>query len=142
MIPAAPGARFAATGRISADIINCNREFCNQVRSIEYNVTDVEFWYIGIFSEAAVPVTFAFWFNSTCIPDCQTDNHGQCSPDGSGRCICEIDYEGINCGKSKGLGPQYIVLIIIASLVVASAIIGFVAWAYMRRKRADYEIVS
>jgi len=43
---------------------------------------------------------------------------------------------------SKGLGPQYIVLIIIASLVVASAIIGFVAWAYMRRKRADYEIVS
>jgi len=131
---------FMLTDRYSADILNCNRQFCNVVRSIAYNVSSDEEWFVGIYSMANVPVTFGFWFNTSCVPNCETDNHGQC--DESGRCECEIDFEGIDCSISKGLGPQYIVLIIIASLVVASAIIGFVAWAYMRRKRADYEIVS
>jgi len=131
----------ALVGRYSADIINCNRQYCNVVRSIEHNTTDGnEEWFVGVYSTHGSAMTFAFWFNSSCIPNCETDNHGQC--DVSGRCECEIDFEGTDCMISKGLGPQYIVLIIIASLVVASAIIGFVAWAYMRRKRADYEIVS
>jgi len=125
---------------VTSDIYNCNREYCDVVRSIALNVTDEEDWYIGIFSSAPGNTTFGVWFNETCVPDCETDNHGECDP--SGRCSCEIDFEGIDCSISKGLGPQYIVLIIIASLVVASAIIGFVAWAYMRRKRANYEIVS
>jgi len=132
---------LAPPGKFSADIINCNRQYCDVVRSIAHNTTDgAEEWFVGIYSQFSVPVVFAFWFNTSCIPNCETDNHGQCSE--TGRCDCEIDYEGTDCMISKGLGPQYIVLIIIASLVVASAIIGFVAWAYMRRKRADYEIVS
>jgi len=133
-------------GSIQADIHNCNQEYCDVVRSIKRNSTVMLFaetkenWYIGIFSTVPGNTTFALWFNTTCVPDCDTDNHGEC--EASGRCVCEIDFEGIDCSISKGLGPQYIVLIIIASLVVASAIIGFVAWAYMRRKRANYEIVS
>jgi len=133
-------------GTIQADIHNCNREYCDVVRSIIRNITvplfaaGQEDWYIGIFSTVPGNTTFALWFNDTCVPECDSDNHGECEP--SGRCLCEIDFEGIDCSVSKGLGPQYIVLIIIASLVVASAIIGFVAWAYMRRKRANYEIVS
>jgi len=128
-------------GRYSADIVNCNREFCTTVRSMQHNTTNGnEEWFVGIYSTHPSAVEFAFWFNTSCIPFCETDNHGQCLADG--RCECEIDFEGVDCTISKGLGPQYIVLIIIASLVVASAIIGFVAWAYMRRKRADYEIVS
>jgi len=132
-------------GTILADIRNCNREYCDVVRSIVRNVTTpaagiIEDWYIAIFTTVPGNTTFGLWFNTTCIPDCDTDNHGECED--SGRCLCEIDFEGIDCSISKGLGPQYIVLIIIASLVVASAIIGFVAWAYMRRKRANYEIVS
>jgi hypothetical protein len=133
-------------GTILADIHNCNRDYCSMVRSIIRNITtpsDVvtpEEWYVGIFTNVPGNTTFGLWWNNTCVPDCDTDNHGECDP--SGRCQCEIDFEGIDCSISKGLGPQYIVLIIIASLVVASAIIGFVAWAYMRRKRANYEIVS
>jgi len=135
-----------ADGSIQADIHNCNRDYCNEVRSIIRNITvplfgvGAEEWYIGIYTDVPGNTTFGLWFNDTCVPDCDTDNHGECMD--SGRCQCEIDYEGLDCSISKGLGPQYIVLIIIASLVVASAIIGFVAWAYMRRKRANYEIVS
>jgi hypothetical protein len=136
---------------VLADIHNCNREYCDVVRSIVRNITlpagvkgvsavADEYWYIGIYTNIPGNTTFALWWNQTCVPECDTDNHGECLD--SGRCLCEIDFEGIDCSVSKGLGPQYIVLIIIASLVVASAIIGFVAWAYMRRKRNNYEIVS
>jgi hypothetical protein len=132
-------------GAILADIHNCNRDYCSVVRSIIRNITTPglgmsEEWYIGIYTNVPGNTTFGLWWNNTCVPNCDTDNHGECEE--SGRCQCEIDFEGIDCSLSKGLGPQYIVLIIIASLVVASAIIGFVAWAYMRRKRANYEIVS
>jgi hypothetical protein len=134
-----------ADGQVLADIHNCNRDYCSKVRSIVRNITApglgaAEYWYIGIYSNVPGNTTFGLWWNNTCVPGCDTDNHGECED--NGRCQCEIDFEGIDCSVSKGLGPQYIVLIIIASLVVASAIIGFVAWAYMRRKRANYEIVS
>jgi len=134
-----------AAGDVLADIHNCNRDYCSKVRSIVRNITKgvgeaPESWYIGIYTPTPGNTTFGLWWNNSCVPGCITDNHGECDP--SGRCQCEIDFEGIDCSVSKGLGPQYIVLIIIASLVVASAIIGFVAWAYMRRKRANYEIVS
>jgi hypothetical protein len=136
-----------SAGEVLADIYNCNRDYCSIVRSIVRNITkpkvgaEEEFWYIGIVaSGAGANTTFGLWWNNSCVPGCDTDNHGECEE--NGRCQCEIDFEGIDCSVSKGLGPQYIVLIIIASLVVASAIIGFVAWAYMRRKRANYEIVS
>jgi uncharacterized membrane protein YdcZ (DUF606 family) len=128
-----------------ADIYNCNRDYCSTVRSIYRNQTAqglgaAEIWYVGIYASGPGNTTFGLWWNNTCVPGCASENHGECED--SGRCQCEIDFEGIDCSVSKGLGPQYIVLIIIASLVVASAIIGFVAWAYMRRKRANYEIVS
>jgi hypothetical protein len=138
----APSLRSGQQKYIS-DIMNCNRPHCSLVRSIFYNSTapgETQDWYVAIVGSVPGNVTFAVWWNQSCVPDCQKDNHGECEE--SGRCSCEIDFEGIDCGVSKGLGPQYIVLIIIASLVVASAIIGFVAWAYMRRKRANYEIVS
>jgi hypothetical protein len=124
---------------IIADVRNCNRNYCSLVRSIAHNSTN-EDWYIAIAPSTSGNITYALWFNTSCVPECETENHGECKD--SGLCDCEIDFEGIDCSISKGLGPQYIVLIIIASLVVASAIIGFVAWAYMRRKRANYEIVS
>jgi len=140
-IPYLYATRGVIPSKESADVTNCNGEYCNVVHYITFNVTEPEEWFIGVFPSATTGnTTYGIWWNDTCVVGCITDNHGQCEP--SGLCECEIDYEGIDCSISKGLGPQYIVLIIIASLVVASAIIGFVAWAYMRRKRANYEIVS
>eukprot|EP01127_Copromyxa_protea_P001600 TRINITY_DN11559_c0_g1_i1.p1 TRINITY_DN11559_c0_g1~~TRINITY_DN11559_c0_g1_i1.p1 ORF type:complete len:439 (-),score=109.67 TRINITY_DN11559_c0_g1_i1:55-1371(-) len=125
----------------NADVSNCNDAYCDVVRTITFNTTGAdEEWFVGVFPTVTGNQTYGIWWNTTCITGCQTDNHGTCQP--SGVCECEIDFEGVACSISKGLGPQYIVLIIIASLVVASAIIGFVAWAYMRRKRSAYEIVA
>jgi len=130
-------------GTDSADVPNCNGGYCDVVRAVKFNVTEEGEYFVGVFPSLTIDSgnqTFGIWWNSTCVSGCEHDNHGTCQD--SGRCACEIDFDGIDCSVSLGLGPQYIVLIIIASLVVASAIIGFVAWAYMRRKRAAYEIVS
>jgi hypothetical protein len=125
----------------NADITNCNGGYCGSVRSIAHNVTEPEDWFIAVHSnQTGGNITFGIWFNTSCVAGCQTDNRGTCNDDGT--CDCQIDYTGIDCSISKGLGPHYIVLIIIASLVVASAVIGFVAWAYMRRKRQNYEILT
>jgi len=82
------------------------------------------------------------WFNSLCAPDCI--DHGNCQPDGpaAGYCQCIDGFIGVDCGTPNGFGPQFIVLIIIAVLVALTAVIGFGAWAYMRRKRGQYDIVS
>jgi len=129
----------------NADITNCNGDYCAQVRRIHHNVTaDPEEWFVTVFTSlgksANSNMTFGIWWNETCVPDCTKNNRGQCRLDGT--CDCLLDFEGIDCAKSDGLGAPYIVLIIIASLVVASAVVGFVAWAYMRRKRDNYETLA
>jgi len=88
-----------------------------------------------------VTTSFAMWFNSTCAPNCA----GTCTtnnPDLYGFCSCNENYFGLDCSYYVNPFPtQYIVLIIIAALVVASAVIGFLAWLYMRKRRAGYEKV-
>lgn len=46
----------------------------------------------------------------------------------------------VTTAASTGLSPEMIVLIVMGALVVLSAVIGFIAWAYMRRKRGYDEI--
>ena len=80
-----------------------------------------------------------------------------------GTCSCAAGFDLVDCSNSKwllnrsydhkltqffcllpavtsGLSPEMIVLIVMGALVVLSAVIGFVAWAYMRRKRGYEEI--
>jgi len=143
---------FASLGQIptatTADISGCNNAFCSYATIIQVsqpNITTLgnATWYIGVYSENAT--SFGIWFNSICAPQC--DIYGSCSndPTSFGECNCIEDlYVGLDCQtpNNSGLPAQYIVLIIIASLVVASAVIGFIAWAYMRRKRVGYEKVA
>lgn len=130
------------------DISNCNQEACDLIRSIRTEIaatSEWELWFISVTASVTEGnTTYGIWFNETCPTTCETDNHGFCEEEGpkTGVCTCQLDYTGIDCSISHGLGAQYIVLIIIVALVVASAIIGFVAWAYMRRKRVNYELVS
>lgn len=126
----------------NAMISNCNRDYCSAVHSIFYNTTaEMEDWYITVHTVLETGnITFGIWFDENCVTDCTKNNRGQCLADGT--CQCYLDFTGIDCAISEGLGAPYIVLIIIASLVVASAVVGFVAWAYMRRKRNDYETLS
>jgi hypothetical protein len=137
---------YASLGQIptdgNADINGCNQGACGAVNSIMVNVTGTanQTWFIGINGQNST--IFGIWYQSLCAPNC--DDHGECTQFGpqAGVCECVADFIGVDCGTTNGLGAQYIVLIIIASLVVASAVIGFIAWAYMRRKRVDYEHVS
>jgi hypothetical protein len=103
-------------------------------------------YYVGI--QALQNVTYTIWWSSTCSPLCITANDqesGVCSYSGNnlGQCSCEDGFMGFDCSLTTGnLPTQYIVLIIIASLVVLSALIGFFAWAYMQRKREGYSSLS
>jgi len=122
-----------------ADIISCNNEYCSAVNNIRFNVSNgtEQFWYVGLMNPVNATVC-GIWFGSLCAPDC--NDHGECITTGptSGSCECIDGFIGVDCNTSNGLGPQFIVLIIIAALVLLTAAIGFAAWAYMRRKRDDY----
>jgi hypothetical protein len=136
---------YASMGQIpsegNADVSGCNQGACGAVNAIMVNITGAnQTWFVGI--NGVNDTVYGIWYNSICAPNC--DDHGECTLTGlqAGVCECVADFIGVDCGTTNGLGAQYIVLIIIASLVVASAVIGFIAWAYMRRKRVDYEHVS
>jgi len=127
-----------------ADIGACTQFYCQYVNVIQFNVSENQTWYIGIrnLNLAQNDSTVGVWFNSICAPDCQ--DHGTCAQAGpkQGFCNCIDGFIGVDCNTPNGFGPQFIVLIIIAVLVALTAVIGFGAWAYMRRKRGQYDIVS
>jgi len=129
-----------------SDFVNCNVPNCGTFAySIVLNNTLLNYtYYIGIF--ATKTTSYGIWFNSICPPGCINDNEsGDCTWSGGsvGKCICQDGYMGLDCTQSTGILPtQYIVLIIIASLVVLSALIGFFAWAYMQRKREGYSSLT
>jgi len=93
---------------------------------------------------------YAVWAGTVCGKNSKgaTCNGGKCVDDRSsfdyGSCDCDdvSRKSGVVCSiKKSGFPVEYIVLIVIGSLVVLSAIIGFIAWAYMRRKRIHYQKV-
>lgn len=125
------------------DLNGCNQAFCNSTTSINLNqtaLTGSNLFYVGIYNPSTTDKPFYIWFNNTCPPTCA--GHGRCNENGTnmGLCDCTSDWTGYGCATAvdNTLPAQYIVLIIIASLVVASAIIGFIAWAYMQKKHAGY----
>jgi len=128
----------------------CNKGPCDPVTLIKLDNSTAllgnETWIFGVFtSQNATAIgnnstQLGVWINSVCAPECGSPS-GVCDTN-TGLCQCEDSYTGIDCTLAIGLPSQYIVLIIIASLVVISAVIGFIAWAYMRkRRRVHYEKV-
>jgi len=127
----------------SNDVVGCNNEGCEKGVPGFYDASAPDgVWYIAVKNTGTDDIRYDIWFNSICGKDCSGE--GTCNESGpkQGVCECTSKYEGIMCDKEKPIPFEYIVLIIIASLVVLSAIIGFIAWAYMRRKRIKYERVE
>jgi len=129
------------------DLIGCNQPFCDSNIIINLNNTASlagnQTFYVVIKNLLNATVSLGVWFNSICAPGCNSNGNGKCTESGpqTGFCAClTSDWAGFDCNtpNEQGLPAQYIVLIIIASLVVASAIIGFIAWAYMQKKRSGY----
>jgi len=127
----------------NADVTFCTEGFCDMVNIINFNVFENVNWYVGIQNVRTKNNNSAgIWFDNYCAPSCP--EHGECLTLGYqlGYCDCIDGFIGVDCATTNGFGPQFIVLIIIAVLVCMTAIIGFGAWAYMRRKRSSYDIVS
>jgi len=131
-------------------IRGCNKGPCDPVTLVKLvNSTALfgnETWIFGVTTSQNASAIgnnstqLGSWINSVCAPECGSPS-GVCDTE-SGFCQCEDSYTGIDCTVAIGLPSQYIVLIIIASLVVISALIGLIAWAYMRkRRRVHYEKV-
>jgi len=148
---------YVSEGRLptldSYDIHGCNLDpsiYCTFATVINLNSTTDLYnnlrnytFYIGIYT--TTNTTYGIWWSSTCPFGCENENEsGTCTYSGNyGQCVCADGYSTLDCSLSNGSIPtQYIVLIIIASLVVASAVIGFIAWAYMQRKREGYSSLS
>eukprot|EP01126_Amoeba_proteus_P057945 TRINITY_DN7426_c1_g1_i1.p1 TRINITY_DN7426_c1_g1~~TRINITY_DN7426_c1_g1_i1.p1 ORF type:complete len:326 (+),score=68.53 TRINITY_DN7426_c1_g1_i1:718-1695(+) len=79
---------------------------------------------------AAIP--YAIWYNRSCIPGCNISNHGYCMP--SGTCHCNNKYYGVDCGRVDGLATQYVVVIMVACVMVASTISGLAVCGTLRSK--------
>lgn len=128
------------------DYVGCSTEYCavNQV-DLEILSGSAGDWYIGVVAAPNTSDAYAFgiWHGSVCPNNCGGD-HGKCNTEGEkmGTCTCTEGFTAIDCSETahSGLSPEMIVLIVMGALVVLSAVIGFIAWAYMRRKRGYDEI--
>jgi hypothetical protein len=128
------------------DYVGCSTEYCavNQV-DLEILTGSAGDWYIGVSAAPNTSDSYAFgiWHGSVCPNNCGGD-HGTCNTEGEkmGTCSCAEGFTAIDCSETahSGLSPEMIVLIVMGALVVLSAVIGFIAWAYMRRKRVYEEI--
>jgi len=126
-------------GIVGADISGCNNEYCTKVQSISssdgYMIQDNGTWYITIVA-GRDNNDLNFWFDNICPNNCSS--RGTCNVNGDdyGICQCPPDSDGLMC-TSNNMLIEYIILIIIAALVLVSALLGLIAWAYMRR-RAQY----
>jgi len=133
--------------KFDADIVGCNIQYCSKVQAINTNAAisiDEEdlydsvngTWYVVIRSNRASS-EYNIWFNNICPGNCSGQGTCGTSVNDYGICACNANYDiGLTC-KQNNQFIEYIILIIIAALVLVSALLGLIAWAYMRR-RAQY----
>jgi hypothetical protein len=129
------------------DANGCNTGPC-KVQQVIINPAVTGPYFVTIYNSQSTALNYVVWLDWYCPNNCSSGNtQGICNSLGSdqGLCTCPVDkgatFYCSPTSASSGLPVEYIVLIIIGSLVVLSAIIGFIAWAYMRRKRIHYEKV-
>jgi len=152
----APATLYAAFDRVPVltggmvvgfDLQDCNVPQCSPtVRSLSLqnaknpaNQTTGA-WFIAV-KGGSKDANYYIWFNYVCPNNCSTK--GKChseSGDKFGTCDCNENFEGITCSDNN-MFIEYIILIIIAALVLVSALLGLIAWAYMRRRSQYVEVM-
>jgi len=130
------------------DYAGCTVSFCSKVVSINTNLNNSQYslqdatgiWYVAVVSNRD-STKYTAWFGSVCPANCNSQGECQIGPDNYGTCKCKDGYTDLSCGKDKGFPYiEYVILIIIASLVLVSALLGLIAWAYMRRRSQYVEV--
>jgi len=125
-----------------ADIYGCNGQFCTSVQSISTKSGNLSLkdgtygtWYVAVVAQRDT-TEYIFWYDTVCPNDCGSQGSCPTTGDNYGLCQCNTSYTAPLCTQSSQV-VEYIILIVIAALVLVSAILGLIAWAYMRR-RAQY----
>jgi len=151
----APATLYASFGRIPVsvggmmsgfDLQDCNVPQCSptvrslslqNAKTVTLNITGE--WFIAV-KGGSKDSSYLIWFNYVCPNNCSTK--GKChseTGDKFGTCDCNENFEGITCSDNN-MFIEYIILIIIAALVLVSALLGLIAWAYMRRRSQYVEV--
>jgi len=131
------------------DYAGCTVQYCGKVVSINTNLTTPQIglqdgtvgtWYIVVVSNRE-KTAYKAWFGSVCPANCNSQGDCQTGADNYGTCKCKDGYSTLSCTKdNNNFLIEYIILIIIASLVLVSALLGLIAWAYMRRRSQYVEV--
>jgi hypothetical protein len=95
-------------------------------------------WYVLLVNTGAEKVEYNLWFNSSCPAGCS--GQGSCNTE-NGVCSCNTNFQGLACSEDN-MFIEYVILIIIAALVLISALLGLIAWAYMRKRHSQYEVIK
>jgi len=101
----------------------------------DYEV-DAGTWYVTVLAQRN-NTEYNIWYDTMCPNDCGGQGTCGATTDNYGVCQCNAPYIGLACSPPSNQWLEYIILIVIAALVLISAILGLIAWAYMRR-RAQY----
>jgi hypothetical protein len=130
------------------DVAGCNVESCKVLTQINLRggsaFAENGTWYVAVKAQEAKE--HLFWIDFVCPANCSNSagkTQGTCATTGAdlGVCKCQPSYSAdLLCSEADFL-VEYIILIVIAALVAISAIIGLVAWAYMKSKHRGYEPV-
>jgi len=95
-------------------------------------------WYLLLVNSGGDKVEYQIWFNTTCPNGCS--GQGTCNNE-NGACSCNTNFQGLACSEDN-MFIEYVILIIIAALVLISALLGLIAWAYMRKRHSQYEVIK
>eukprot|EP01097_Dermamoeba_algensis_P003672 TRINITY_DN2528_c0_g1_i1.p1 TRINITY_DN2528_c0_g1~~TRINITY_DN2528_c0_g1_i1.p1 ORF type:complete len:468 (-),score=99.11 TRINITY_DN2528_c0_g1_i1:364-1767(-) len=89
-------------------------------------------WYFAVVGNGK---SFAVWFNNTCPSSCS--NNGDCvKKDNVYVCQCHDGYESFDCAvkNESGFKTEYIVLIVIGSIIALAALLGLLVYLYNRNR--------
>jgi hypothetical protein len=125
-----------------ADFVGCSAEYC-PVNSVQLSVANSAQgpWYIGVLTSPNANAPFGIWLDSVCANNCS--GKGTCATSGPnmGLCSCNTGFTLVDCSVAE-FPTEYIVLIVMGSLIVLSAMIGLIAWLYMKKKNKQYEEIN
>jgi len=104
----------------------------SMVNSIASGMHSNGTWVVGILGTG---VGYSVWFNSPCPNNCA--GNGNCAfVKGAYQCTCNDGYQSFDCSQKKdsGFKTEYIVLIVIGSIIALAAVLGFIVYLYNRNR--------